>query len=446
MNPSGTVRTSLQLVSLAITLLIWTGPFTRAGDDEEGTATADYYADNVQLAEYVEESLANHPGLQRALARYRAATQKAPQVSSLPDPMFNFTQFVRSVETRVGPQVNIFNLSQRFPWFGKLDLQGQIAIKDAVVEYQRYFALEREVIAEVKRAYYELLYVERALRITREEESLLDHYERLAQSRYASGDGLQQGVIKIQSELTRLIDRTKLLDQQREVMIARMNTLMDRPPEGSLAILDNGELPEVSFNLEELYDLGEYHRQELKASLAEIERNERAVELKKKDYWPDVTVGVGFVNVHERGDDPGILMPPPDNGKNAFNFAVGINIPIWRDKYRAGEVEATENLIASRKHFEELRNNIEFSIRDQVIRLQTLEEQIHLYDQVLIPQAEEALRSTESAYETGQVRALDLLDSERFLISVRLMQERYRIDYLKALADLERAVGTRFPR
>ena len=40
---------------------------------------------------------------------------------------------------------------------------------------------------------------------------------------------------------------------------------------------------------------------------------------------------------------------------------------------------------------------------------------------------------------------LDLLDGERVLLEVRLMIARYRSDYLVALADLERAIGVRFP-
>jgi len=446
MNKLQTMNKGFRPLVLIGTLLALGTGWISASTAQGPTPATDYYADNGQLAEYVDTALTHHPALQEALARYRAALQKAPQVASLPDPMLNFTQFVRSVETRVGPQVNIVNLSQKFPWFGKLDLEGQIALKQAVADYQQYRALERELIAQVKATYYELLYVERALRITSEEQSLLDHYEKLAQSRYASGEGLQQGVIKIQTELTKLVDRTKLLTLQRESVIAQLNTLMDRAPESPVAVADTAELPRVSLNLDELYDLGELHRPELKASMARIDKSERAVALQKKNYWPDVTVGAGFINVQGREDAAGIALPPPDNGKNALNFSVGINIPIWRDKYRAGVVEAAENLIASRKDFANVRNNIELSIRDQMLRLETLQEQIGLYRDVLIPQAEESLKSTESAYETGQVKALDLLDSERLLLSSRLMQERYRIDYLKALSALERAVGTKFPR
>ena len=57
--------------------------------------------------------------------------------------------------------------------------------------------------------------------------------------------------------------------------------------------------------------------------------------------------------------------------------------------------------------------------------------------------AYETLRATEAAYETGQLAVLDLLDSERMLIEIRLMRARYVSDSLIALSDLERAVGMR---
>jgi outer membrane protein TolC len=408
-------------------------------------AEVKFYANHPLLEQFVGEALLNNPALQEAIARYRASLQKTAQVTSLPDPTFKFTQFIRTVETRVGPQWNVFSLSQKLPWFGKLDRKGQVALRESAALYQMYRAEERQVIAQVKRTFYELGYIDRALEITREEESLLDHYERLSQARYSLGQGLMQAVIKVQAEITQVIDRSKLLERQRESLVARLNTLMDRPPEQMIPGVQPISLPEVPLNLEQLYDLGERNRQELKAVLARIEKEERTIELAKKDYWPDVTVSAGWINVAGRGDLAGILLPPPDNGKDAFNFSVGINLPIWRDKYHAGVVEATEKSIAERRNYLKTRNEMEFSIRDQVVRIQTLADQMDLYEEVLIPQAEGALRSSESAYETTQLGILELLDSERFLLRSRLVMARYNADYLRALTDLERAVGTKFP-
>jgi outer membrane protein TolC len=426
----------------AFALSIWLGAGVRG---QELDRSEDFYSDHPLLKEYIRVALEDNPGLHAAFSRYRASLQKIPQVKALPDPTLVFTQFLRSPETRVGPQSNIISVSQKFPWFGKLDLKSQVAAREAAALYQLFAAKEREVAARVKIAFYELAYVDRAVSVLKEEESLLGHYETLAQARYSQGSGLQQGVIKIQAEITRILDRLKLLNQQRESLTSRLNTLMNRPPEQSIVLVHDIQPPEVELNLKRLYTLGEENRQELKATLARIEKSERSVELAKKDYWPDVSLSAGFINVKDRGDPAGIFAPPPDNGKNAFSLAVGINIPIWRDKYHAGVLQATEEAIAERSSYREFQNEMEFSIRDQVVRLQTLEEQLDLYDRVLLTQAREALRSTEAAYETGQVSILELLDSERFLLRTRLIRERYIADFLRALAELERAIGTRFP-
>jgi outer membrane protein TolC len=148
-----------------------------------------------------------------------------------------------------------------------------------------------------------------------------------------------------------------------------------------------------------------------------IERSGRSIDLAKKSYRPDFSLSAGLVNVGDRGGTAGIAQPPPDNGKNASCLWVGINIPIWRDKRRASGRSA-EQLCQHPQR-------IEFSFRDQVIRLETLQEQVDLCENALIPQAEEGLRSAEAAYETAQLGVLDLLDSERVLLNLRLVSARY---------------------
>ncbi|HSR49403.1 MAG TPA: TolC family protein [Acidobacteriota bacterium] len=412
-----------------------------SGQEEPG-----FFSQNPQVELYVREALRRNPALAQALAGYRAALQKVPQVTALPDPMVTFSQFVRSVETRVGPQLNSLALSQKFPWFGKLSAKGQVAFKEAAAMHQVYLARQREIISQVKAAYYDLAYVDRAQSINRQEQALLEQYEALAQARYASGQGLQQAVIKIQAEITKLVNQLLILQRQRTSLASRLNTLLDRQPENPVPPTLWTSVPEVSLDLDELYEMGRRHRQELKAAMARVEAGEKKIELAGKSFWPDITLRAGFTNLGERSDPAALVMPPLDNGKDAYSFSIGLNLPIHRKKYRAEVIEATEGLIARRKEYLNLQNEVEFGIRDQVIRVETLQSQIDLFERILVPQAEEALRSTESAYQTGEAAALDLLDSERVLLEVRLIEARYQADLLRALSDLERALGTRFPR
>ena len=415
-------------------------------EEEARDGQLDFYAEEAPLRDYIEEALERNPSIQEALARYQAAVEKAPQVSGLPDLKFGFNQAIRSAETRVGPQVNSFMLSQVFPWFGTLDLRGKVATQEASAWEYIYMARQREVIARVKKAFYQLGYVDAALHIAEEDKLLLEHYEGLAQTRYATGQGLQQAVIKVQSEITKVINRLDILNQQRVSLAGSLNTLIDRPPHDPVPKVARLRPPNVALNLQELYELGDENRQELKAAEALIERSKRSIDLAKREPWPDFMVSAGFINVGKRDDPAGILQPPPDNGKNAFSLGVGISIPIWQGKYDAGVQQAAAELSAQRSNYANVRNEMELSIRDQVIRIETLQEQVSLFEKVLIPQTEEALRSTEAAYETGQLGVLDLLDSERVLLDVRLINARHYSDHFIALADLERAVGTKFPR
>ena len=72
------------------------------------------------LSDYLAYAALHNPGLKAAFNRWKAALEKIPQVNSLPDPRFTYAYFIENVETRVGPQRHKLDISQTFPWFGKL--------------------------------------------------------------------------------------------------------------------------------------------------------------------------------------------------------------------------------------------------------------------------------------------------------------------------------------
>ncbi len=440
---------SIRACSTGLIVALLAAPCVFAQSPAGQASPPDYFAAEPALGGYVSRALEANPALKAAERRYRAALEQVPQATALPDPMVTFTQAIRSVETRVGPQDNAVMLSQAFPWFGKLDLKGRMATQAAAAASEAYTAAQRDVIAQVKAAYYGLGYVDAAVAVAEEERSLLAHYERLAEDRYASGQGQLQAVIKIQAELTTIVSRLLMLREQRASLAARINTLADAPPAAAVPTVRLAAPPVAlasSLDVGALSALGEAHRPEVKAADARVARDERAVDLARKNYWPDIVLSAGFVNVGRRHDAAGVASPPPDNGKNALTVSVGVSVPLWRGKLKAAVRQAADQAAAGQQDRAAVVNGIEEDVRDQVVALQTLAEQIDLFQRVLIPQAQEAQRSTEAAYQTGQVGVLDLLDSERVLFDVHLANAKQQTDYLIALAKLERAVGTKFPQ
>ena len=404
----------------------------------------DFRAAEPDLRAYVSAAVEHNPTVLEAQAHYEAARRRVPQVTALPDPVLTFTQALRSVETRVGPQLNSVTLSQTFPWFGTLELRGRVALLEATALHHRYEAERRDVVARVKEAYYDLGYIDAALDLAGEEQSLLEHYETLATARYATGQGLQQAVIRLQAEISRVIDRRHRLEGQRASLAAHLNTVLDRPAEEPVPVVPPLSRPAVAVDREQLYRLGNQHRHELRAAATLIEGSEQSIELAKKHSRPGFTASVGVTNVGRRDDPAGIPLPP-DNGRNAVTVSVGASLPLWSARYRAAIEQAHDELRARTRQRAAARNAMEMEVQEAVARLETLDRQIDLLDAVLVPQTEEALRATETAYETGQLGVLELLDSERALIDVRSLRARYLSDLLIALTALERAIGTRVP-
>ena len=94
------------------------------------------------------------------------------------------------------------------------------------------------ILVGVLLAYFDVAFVDRAIRIREEETALLDHFSTLAEARYSQGVGLQQAVVKLQAEITRVRSEIDNLKRQRVDAEAALNALLDRPPSTPLPPID----------------------------------------------------------------------------------------------------------------------------------------------------------------------------------------------------------------
>jgi len=126
------------------------------------------------LKNYLETAATNNPGLKAKFSNYMAAMEKVPQVGTLPDPSFAFGYFIQPVETRVGPQNWRFNIAQSFPWFGLLSAKEDVATEMANAKYEVFENTKSNLFFEVKTAYYNYYFIEKAIEITQENIQILE--------------------------------------------------------------------------------------------------------------------------------------------------------------------------------------------------------------------------------------------------------------------------------
>jgi len=392
------------------------------------------------------ETLEHNPKIQQVVAHHVAAQHGVRQATALPDPMLTVTRHVAPVETRLGPQINGIALRQNLPWFGKRAERGQVAEWEASATKHDIDVVTAQTVREVKHGYFELGYLDRAVDIADEESQLLRHYETLARARYSQGVGFQQAVVKLQAEITRVLSRRQAFLRQRVETESVLNALRDQPANVALPKVSLGDRPAIDIDLEQLASLGREHRAEVRAANARIQGAESAVRLSRRAHWPDVVVGASWGEIEGRRDAAGLAQPPVDNGRDVFSVSLGVNIPIYQSALNAGTAAATARVRAAERSHREVLTRVEQEVRTATSDLAVIDGQIDLLERALLPQAEQALSTTEEAYTSGTVGVLELLDSEEVLLDVRLGLARLHADYMQALADLERAIGTALPQ
>jgi len=393
------------------------------------------------LRDLAREVLERNPGLEAAHHRAEAARRVAPQVGSLPDPMAGLTAFLLTPETRTGPQNAMVSLSQRVPWFGKLDLRSQRALAAAAAAGAEAEARALELVTETRRLAYELAFLDQWRDIVQADRSILDHYEELAESRYTAGVGIGQAVIKLQAEITKDESRLLQIADQRATIVAQLNALRDRPTGMEIeppAVPEARRSGELMARLERQALAA---RPEIARADAEISAAETGSELADLERFPDVTVGFTYTQVGQRDDGAGRANPPQGNGDDIFGLTAAVNLPVWRDRIEAGLEEALAKKRAAESSRRAVVTGIDRSLGELTERLDLTWRQLRLFDDVLVIQAEESLSSAESAYSAGNINALDLLDAERVLLDVRTSTARARADWAITLARLEGAVG-----
>jgi outer membrane protein TolC len=385
------------------------------------------------LAAYSAYAQLNNPGVEAALARWRSALEQVSAARAWADPRLTLGYFAHSVETRVGPQQQRFGLAQAVPWPDKLDLCAQAALALAEVQRWRYAAARSEVVFATVDAYFTYYYLERAIAVTEGNMQLVAYLEEVVRARYRGGAEQYGALIKAQVELGRLEDRLYSLRDQLRPAAAALNSALGRPVNAAVAVIDSPATRE--FYQEALRDSLRLHNPQLQLRRSALRGAELAVELAKKESRPDLTLGLDYVRT---GKGAGVAK---DSGKDPLVLMASVNLPIWRDKYRAAVRAAVARQHAARDALQDREGQLLARMEMALYQWRESERKKTLYRDNLIYKAEQAFNVTQQAFAVGKSSFLDLIDAQRILLEFQLAYEKARADGARHAALIDQLVG-----
>ncbi|MFQ6673609.1 MAG: TolC family protein [Fidelibacterota bacterium] len=395
-----------------------------------GTIPAQDVADPVTIL------LAKNRDILAARKSHEAALENVKVFGVLPDPMVESSLFLKPLETRNGPMEGQVMVGQRFPLWGKLKRERKVAQLKAEMAYLTLEQKKIGTVFQMRKGWENYVRLKNSLDILERFRHELDAFRSVSLTQYSTGTGVtQHPILKLQIEISLVESQINSLQGDLESVVNNLQSLFDGSFSPDLFAESRSALippnpTEFWMNMAKGTNPS-YLKAQRELKVAHLQH-----ELAVRKNYPDLVTGVTYTAV-----GPTDLAGAVSSGADALGLKAGLNLPIWIGRNRA-RIESSRLGIKSREELvKAVWNQIEDDIRSTEADLSEIEKTFLVYQGKLVQESEQLLSSAFSAYETGKVSFLDLLDSERMVVKVRLDFERIDAERRIASARMLKAVG-----
>ena len=395
----------------------------------------------LKLKDLIEEALNKNPEVLAAKSKWEVLRERPSQAGALKDPMLGFGIINLPTDTFSFRQEDMtmkeISVTQRVPYPGKRPLRSEMAEKEAEAAFSDYEEVKNRISRDVKTAYYNLFYIDKAIQVTEKNREVLKLLNQIAETKYSVGEGIHTDVFKAQVELSKMIDELIMLAQNKRSLKARINTLLHQPAFAPLGDPEDLSFTKFSGDPEKLIQTAEVNRPSLQSMKRMIERNRAGLKMAQRDYYPDFEFKMAY---GQRDDGP--------QGRRAdmITGMVAINLPLWHKTKQGKKVaESKKDIQSAQDQLAAATNEVRFMLSDKFSEVERAEKQIELLKTGIIPQATLSLDSAFASYRVNKVDFITTLDSLMTLFKYEIQYYRLLSEHWKNIAEIEAIVGQLLP-
>lgn len=377
-------------------------------------------------------AIQKNPNLAQMQARSEAMAAIPSQAGTLPDPVISFNVLNLPVDSFDIAQENMTQLqggiSQAVPFPGKLALREQVASYQAQAAVYDVIEARWHLLHKVKKIWWALFYLDRALNIISTNQALLRQFVKIALTKYEVGEGLQQDVLLAQLELSKLLDNEIKLTGARHQSRAQLNALLDQSADQKILIPAkvSTSLPTL-LKEPDLFQYAENTRALLASKRETINAAQSRLDLAKKDVYPDFNLGAFYgwrsdtLSGQQRAD--------------FLSLKLSMTLPIFASGKQQKAIDQRNSELSQQRHaLRDQWNQIRTNISMAYSQFQQSKNQAFLYNSGIIPQARQTVASMLSGYQVNKVDFLNLIRSQITLYN-------YETQYWKALTEANQALA-----
>ncbi|HEX8521531.1 MAG TPA: TolC family protein [Tepidisphaeraceae bacterium] len=366
--------------------------------------------------------------LEAAYFEWKAALARIPQVANYPNtnlaPSFSYMFSGERMKNWNRTTVNIgFDPMENLAFPAKVAQAGKVALADAQAAGERFRAAKFELQRKVLTSYLDLLLHDQQIRIQEDNVQLLKLLSDVAGDRVRGGAS-QQDLLRAQTQFRLAENQLQTLHAEHHGMIAMLNAMMGRELEAKIVLPTT--LPTtrpIPADDATLIAAAVDRNPDLNRLAREVQGRKDAVELARMAYIPDINPMAAFTGSISQMAGAMIVIPT--------------TIPEIR-----GKIDETRAMLrASQAMLRQTRSDRAASFVAALYTLRNAERQADVYERLILPRAQQVLSSARQAYTTGSGSFMDLIESQRMVLDVRLMIVESRAEREKRLAELEALAG-----
>lgn len=372
----------------------------------------------LDLQAYLSQVSESNPAILAALNRHSALESRVKPAATLDDPFIGAgVDEIPFGERRA--QTFRYQISQAFPFPGKLSAREELATHKAEFAAQGIETLRREFTVVATQYFYRAHYIDEAIALNRELRSLVDGSVQSAKSKYQSGGADHHDWLLAKIETANLdVEQSKLF-RERNSIRALMNELRGHAPDdpiGRISVRFSNDT-----NADESIDLNS--QPELKTLDSQFEQAKSEYKLAKLAYYPDFVVQAMAMEPNGGMDDE----------KGNWGVMVGVNIPLYFSRKQsklADAAMAEQRAVEMDKRY--LTNKLNTEILNAKQQLASAKDVVHLYETEVIPATELALNNAQSSYASQRMDLKNYLD-------ILKIYKTQKLELVAAQTDIELA-------
>jgi len=360
------------------------------------------------------------------------------QVGSLPDPILSLGALSFPVDTFDRGQENMTQLqvgiSQALPFPGKL---GQLEASASYMAQAAAYDLDElklQLLSQVQVRWWNIFYADRALEILEKNNGLLHQFIRIAETKYKTGKGLQQDVLLAQLELSKLLDNQIQWVSIRDQEQVQLNALLNQSASQTLVLSRDVDESLPTLIAEDKLIKQAFNARPMLAQQAQYIRSAQAqVNVAEKDFYPDFKLGASY----------GFRQANPVTGLDRTDLAsitLSMSIPFGESqdaKLGQRQAEAAQ----AEFNYQDVREKVSAEVAVEVANYARAKQQVSLFKQGIIPQAQQTVASMLAAYQVNKVDFLNLVRTQMTLYNYETQYWKVLAQAKQSLARLDAVVG-----